>query len=129
MKVVLSISGNPIRLSPEVQDEVVRIAREALTNARKHSQGRQAEVRLEYAGGFSLTVSDDGKGFDPTSNAEVLNGHYGLRGMRERAAHIGGKLTISSSAASGTQVKLVLPKRSLQRVSGNSSSSSVRTDR
>jgi signal transduction histidine kinase len=119
MNIILSVSGDPVGLLPEVQDEVVRIAREAITNARKHSSGRQAEVKLEYADSLSLIVSDDGRGFDPTDTADVMNGHYGLRAMRERAAHIGGKLTITSSATSGTQVKLVLPRRSLLRSPGN----------
>lgn len=110
MTITLSISGDPIKLLPEIKDDVIRIAREALTNARRHSQGSRAEVSIDYMGGFSLTISDNGKGFDPASRANTLKGHYGLRGMRERAAHIGGKLTISSSATSGTQVKLVLPK-------------------
>jgi signal transduction histidine kinase len=112
-KVVLSISGNPIELLPEVQDEVIRIAGEAIANARKHSQGREIEIDLEYAGDLSLTISDDGRGFHPVNYADVPNGHFGLRAMRERAAHIGAKLTISSSPDSGTQVKLVLPKQSL----------------
>jgi signal transduction histidine kinase len=129
MKIVLSISGEPIDLSPDVQDEVVRIAREALTNARKHSQGRKAEVKLDYADGFSLTVSDDGVGFDSTVRAGALNGHYGLRGMRERAAHIGAELTICSSAESGTQVRLAMPKRRILRNPRGSSSNSLGTIR
>ncbi len=129
MELTLSIFGNPVNLSPEVQDEVVRIAREALTNARKHSYGRKAEVKLEYADAFSLTVSDDGVGFDPSSSSDGLKGHYGLRGMRERAAHIGGKLTISSSAASSTQVKLVLPMRKSRCDADGSSSNIFRTIR
>ncbi len=127
MKVVLSICGSPINLLPEVQNEIVRIAREAITNAREHSHGSQAEVRLEYADTFSLSISDDGKGFDPADRVDVLNGHYGLRGMRERAAHIGGELTISSSAASGTEVKLVLPRHALLRGSGSLSSHFIGT--
>ncbi len=127
MKIVLSISGEPIGLSPGVQDEVVRIAREALTNARRHSQGRNAEVKLDYADGFSLTVFDDGVGFDSTVRGGALNGHYGLRGMRERAAHIGAELTICSSAESGTQVRLVMLKRRILRNPGGPSSNSLGT--
>lgn len=118
--VLLSISGDPVDALPEVQEEVLRIAREAITNARKHSQGKRAEFKLEYAENLSLTISDNGKGFDKTDNAPALNGHYGLKGMHERAAHIGGKLTITSSATSGTQVKLVVPRRSLRQRPGSS---------
>jgi signal transduction histidine kinase len=120
MDVVLSVSGNPIEASPEVQEEVLRISREAITNARKHSRGSQAEVKLEYAGSLSITISDNGKGLDRTVSAAALNGHYGLKGMHERAAHIGGKLTITSSETSGTQLRLVVPRRSLRQSPGSS---------
>lgn len=120
MSVALSISGNPVDLLPEVQDEVLRIAREAIANAKKHSFGSKAEVTLEYAGNLSLTVSDDGTGFNRLDSRTALNGHYGLRAMRERAARIGGNLTITSSATSGTQVKLIIPRRRLLRSFGNS---------
>ena len=113
MDVVLSMSGKPVDIVPEVQDEVLRIAREAITNARKHSRGNHAEVTLEYAGSLCLTISDDGRGSDRINGLAALNGHYGIRGMHERATHIGGKLTITSSATSGTKVKLVVPRRSL----------------
>ena len=127
MEVVFSMSGKPTDVVPEVQDEVLRIAREAITNARKHSQGNQAEVTLEYAGSLSLTISDDGRGFDRMDGLAALNGHYGFKGMHERAAHIGGKLTITSSATSGTQVKLVVPRRSLLQSPSSSAQGFIRT--
>jgi len=110
MKIGLSISGDPIDLSPEVQDHVARIAREAITNARRHSQAHYVQVKLDCANALALTILDDGMGFDQSS-ADALNGHYGLRSMRERAKHIGGELIISSSPTSGTRVELVLPKQ------------------
>ncbi|QNI31657.1 hypothetical protein H7849_21760 [Alloacidobacterium dinghuense] len=120
INVALSISGTPVDLLPEVQDEVLRIAREAIANARRHSLGSEVEVSLEYAGNLSLTISDDGRGFDRLDNAAVMSGHYGLQAMRERAARIGGNLTITSSATSGTQVKLTVSRRRLLRSLGNS---------
>ncbi len=116
LRLTFSVSGDPVRLSPEMQDEVIQIAREAIANARRHSQGTRTEVKLEYAKNFSLSISDDGRGVDPIDCAHVANGHFGLRGMRERAANIGGKLTISSEADHGAQVKLVLPKRVFLRI-------------
>ena len=112
MKIALSISGDPIDLSPEVQDHVARIAREAITNARRHSQAHYVQVKLDCANALALTILDDGKGFDQSST-DGLNGHYGLRSMRERAKHIGGRLTICSSPTSGTRVELILPKQML----------------
>lgn len=114
MKVVLSVSGSPIDLLPEVQEQVLRIAGEAIANACKHSQGSQTDVKLEYAGHILLTVSDDGRGFHPTGNEDAAMGKYGLRTMRERAVQVGGKLTITSSPGSGTQVTLFIPRRSLR---------------
>jgi signal transduction histidine kinase len=122
MKIALTISGNPVELSPEVQDHVGRIAREAITNARRHSRAHQVHVKLDCANAFALTIVDDGKGFDPPS-VDALNGHYGLRTMRERAAHIGGRLTISSSPTSGTRIELVLPRHLL--IAGKRSSNRV----
>ena len=108
------VSGTAIGLLPEMQDEVVRVAREAITNALNHSRGRQVVVKLAYAGFLSLIVSDDGRGF-VTGASEAEHGHYGLRIMRERAVRLGAELTITSSIGTGTEVKLVLPRRSLRR--------------
>lgn len=118
MKVVLSVSGSPIDLLPEVQDQVLRIAGEAIANACRHSEASQAEVRLEYRDHILLTVCDDGRGFHETHTPDATSGKYGLTTMRERAAQIGGKLTITSSPGSGTQVTFVLPRRSLRTRAG-----------
>jgi signal transduction histidine kinase len=114
-EVRFSVTGTAIGLLPEMQDEIVRIAREAITNALKHSRGHQVVVKLAYAGFLSLIVSDDGTGFPAVTSAPPEAGHYGLRIMRERAARLGADLTITSSLGTGTEVKLVLPRRTLRR--------------
>ncbi|MGO9994386.1 MAG: sensor histidine kinase [Steroidobacteraceae bacterium] len=101
----------PVRpLHPIVRDEIFRIAAEALRNAFQHSQGTQIEVELRYyEHQFRLCVRDDGIGID----AKVLveggrEGHYGLRGMRERADLVGGKLSVWSAVDAGTEVELTI---------------------
>lgn len=96
------------RLSPAVEDELFRIAQEALSNAGKHAQASRVHVRLEEAmGGIRLRIADDGKGFDP--GREPRAGSFGLRGMAERAQAISGDLRLKSEPGAGTQVEVWLP--------------------
>lgn len=107
----VDVQGTVRPLHPIERDEIFRIAAEALRNAVHHSQGTQIEVELRYhAGEFRLRVRDDGRGIEPGILAEGCRaGHFGVGGMRERAALAGGKLTLWSAPGSGTEVELVLP--------------------
>jgi signal transduction histidine kinase len=67
------------------------------------------EIELRYARDLTLRVEDNGTGFDPAIVDRGKDGHFGLQGMRERAARIGGKLTLGSSPSSGTEIKLIVP--------------------
>jgi signal transduction histidine kinase len=67
------------------------------------------EVELRYAHDLTLRVSDNGTGIDPVTADRGKDGHFGLRGMRERAARIGGKLTVGSSSNWGTEIRLIVP--------------------
>jgi signal transduction histidine kinase len=103
--------GERQALSPILQDEVYRIARELLRNAFRHAGGRQieAEIRYDHAQ-LRLRIRDDGKGIDP----QVLQkgsraGHWGLPGIRERAKRIGARLDFWSEAGAGTEVELTVP--------------------
>jgi signal transduction histidine kinase len=92
-------------LPPEVEQCVYRVAQEAVANAVEHSQAKHLRVELERTGGcLMLTVSDDGCGFDPAD--APANGHFGLRGMRERAEMIGAALSIQSAPGQGTTIRL-----------------------
>jgi glucose-6-phosphate-specific signal transduction histidine kinase len=66
-------------------------------------------VELSYANDLALRVSDNGTGIDPVIADKGRDGHFGLQGMRERAARIGGKLTLGSSSNSGTEIRLLVP--------------------
>ncbi len=97
----------PLWLSPPAELQLLRIAQEALTNVRKHSQASEVEVRLENTSqGLEMVVKDNGRGFS-TSDSELR--HYGLSIMRERAESLGGILAIISAPGQGTQVKVSLP--------------------
>jgi signal transduction histidine kinase/streptogramin lyase len=109
MEASFAVVGRVRKMHPIVRDEVYRIGYEAIRNACAHSQASHVQVELIYAEDLTLRVSDSGVGIDPSITAQGKEGHFGLQGMRERAARIVGKLTIVSSAASGTKVALVVP--------------------
>jgi signal transduction histidine kinase/ligand-binding sensor domain-containing protein len=107
----VEVEGTPQNLHPILRDEVYRIAGEAVRNAFKHAQAQRIEVELRYdERQLRLRVRDDGKGIDPKFlNKDGRAGHYGLRGMRERAKLMRGKLAVWSELDSGTEVELSIP--------------------
>jgi signal transduction histidine kinase/ligand-binding sensor domain-containing protein len=107
MDASLSVVGESKETHPVVRDEIYRIGYEAIRNSCTHSGAEHLEVTLEYAHDLILRVSDSGTGMDPAASEK--EGHFGLRGMRERAARIGGKFTLVSSPGSGTAITLVVP--------------------
>ncbi len=109
MTVTFSVVGGAREIHPIVRDEIYRIGYEAIRNAGTHSGATQLEVELRYADDLTLRVSDNGIGIDPAVADRGKDGHFGLQGMRERAARIGGKLTLVSSSNSGTEIRLIVP--------------------
>jgi signal transduction histidine kinase len=109
MEVEFSVVGAARDVHPIVRDELHRIGYEAIRNACAHSMGSRLEVTLRYAQDLSLRVRDNGVGIDPHVLDQGRSGHFGLQGMRERAARIGGRLTVLTSADSGTEVTVVVP--------------------
>jgi signal transduction histidine kinase len=96
-------------LPAAVEGELLRIAQEAITNAARHAGAAQIRVQLQRdLEAVRLRVSDNGRGFEVADRLAPGSGHYGLTGMRERAARIGGHLTITSSAL-GTVVEARVP--------------------
>ena len=94
-----------IHLAPDEQIEVLRIVQEGLANARRHAGAAHAWVEIgDRAGERYLAVRDDGEGFEPGETG----GGQGLRNMRERAASIGGALSLRSAPGTGTSVEVVL---------------------
>jgi signal transduction histidine kinase len=93
------------RLTQERQEQLLRIVREAVTNAVRHGSANVVRVEFSNGQGLHLRVEDDGAGFDP---AAVHPNGFGLIGMRERAAALGGQLFIASTSE-GTQIEVVVP--------------------
>ena len=93
-------------VSPEVELVVYRVAQESLTNVMRHSGATEVLVALRHVdGGLRLVVRDDGRGLPSGSDP----GGAGIAGMHERALHIGARLTVSSTPAGGTEVRLDVP--------------------
>ena len=88
---------------------IFRIAQEALQNAAKHAEATTVTVSLTASteGAVSLVVSDDGKGFDPSTSQGAAS--FGLAGMRERAALLGAEIDVRSAPGQGTTVEVRLP--------------------
>lgn len=115
----ISVTGKSRAMHPIARDEVYRIGDEAIRNACLHSNGHRVDIELVYDLTFLLRVRDDGKGIDSTILKSGKAGHYGLTGMRERAAHIGAKLTVSSST-DGAEIVLRVPGNAIyKRASGS----------
>ncbi|HEY6836012.1 MAG TPA: ATP-binding protein [Gaiellaceae bacterium] len=94
-------------LSDEAELAVYRVAQESLTNVARHAGATWVEVALQPgAGSVVLRVVDDGRGLD---EATALNGHGGLRGMRERAVLVGGALAVKRGREGGLEVRLEVP--------------------
>jgi signal transduction histidine kinase/ligand-binding sensor domain-containing protein len=106
----LNIGGTYRPLAPAFEDEILRIAQESLTNITRHANATQASVDLRYhSSRLTLIISDDGRGFHASDNSLPGKGHFGLQGMRERAAQIHAQLRIESSPGKGTSIKLDAP--------------------
>ncbi|HWL16339.1 MAG TPA: sensor histidine kinase [Opitutus sp.] len=106
---VMRIEGTNRRLPPVVENNLLRIGQEAITNASRHAQPSRIEVTLVFdRRTIRLTVADDGAGF--SVNAQP-NGHrrsFGLVGMRERAELLGGSMEIASAPGQGTRISITL---------------------
>ena len=107
--VALTVTGAFRPLGPKVEGEVLRVAKEALSNVTRHAGATAAEVVLRYGRDMLvLGVNDDGRGFVLDAAME-REGHYGLRGLRERAEVVGGTLRVVTAPGSGTRITLEVP--------------------
>jgi signal transduction histidine kinase len=103
----LEVHGAYRALSPGTEKEILRIAQEAIHNVEKHAGASSLGVRLEYDQRvLAVTVTDNGKGFAMGAGHDAGEGHYGLTGMRERAALIHARIEITSRPGEGTTVRM-----------------------
>jgi signal transduction histidine kinase/ligand-binding sensor domain-containing protein len=100
--------GIDATLHAHVADEVFFIAREALTNAFRHAEASEITIEVNYDRRyFSLSCTDNGRGFDSEDHEKP--GHWGLKGLFERAEQLGGQLNLRSESMLGTQILLAIP--------------------
>ncbi len=95
-------------MPPGTEREILRIAQEAIHNVKKHAAAANLYAQLEYGSDeVHVEIRDDGRGFKVSEVAP--QGHYGLTGMRERAAVSNGNLKVDSSPGEGTTIRLRVP--------------------
>jgi signal transduction histidine kinase/ligand-binding sensor domain-containing protein len=106
--VALEVMGTERTLPPMIASNLLRIAHEAVANARRHAHAGRIELRLGFTpGSVTLCVADDGKGFEEPLAAS--SGGTGVIGMKERAADMGAALSIDSGPDRGTTVRVEVP--------------------
>ena len=103
--------ANDVKVLPDTREGVLRIAREAITNAIRHARPDVITVHLSDSGAIQLRIQDDGVGFDADSPRRDRTS-FGLISMRERAESLGAAFRVSSRPAAGTEVEVVLPSES-----------------
>jgi signal transduction histidine kinase len=110
VRLQFEVNGPPRRLAAELENDLLRIAQEAVTNAIKHAQPEQILIHIDYGPeNIRLRVQDDGCGFDAKHWADLGGGHFGLLGLHERAGKMGAALRVSSEAGEGTVIEVELP--------------------
>ena len=109
--------GEPKVLHPVVREEAYRIGAEALTNAFNHAKASSIELEIRYgAAALRLLIRDDGIGIEESALARSGRAdHFGLVGMRERAARISSRVEIFTRPGAGTEVQLQVPARMAYR--------------
>src|SRR6185503_17591084 len=110
VEIQIVVRGTASRLPGPVENHLLRISQEAVTNATRHGECKQIRIELNYAPDrVRLCVRDNGRGFDPARFDFKSAGHFGLLGMRERADKMGGTLSLQSRVGLGTEVLIEVP--------------------
>ncbi|MGE3958958.1 MAG: two-component regulator propeller domain-containing protein [Vicinamibacterales bacterium] len=106
----VAVEGSPRRLRLDVEQQILRIAEQALVNAVRHGSASEVDVQLRFGPSeVVLTVADNGRGFDQSRIPGESNFHYGLVSMRERAEEIGGRFSLRTEPGRGTAVEAAVP--------------------
>jgi signal transduction histidine kinase len=110
VQIRVDVAGQGRELPQEMEQQLLRIAQEAVTNSVKHARAKEVRICLAWEERIvSLRVADDGQGFEESSTSWKAGGHFGLLGMRERAERMGGELQLHSEAGHGTEVEVKVP--------------------
>lgn len=105
-----TVTGTPVALDAATETALLRALQEGLHNVRKHAGAKEVKVTLSYIGHeVALDIRDDGRGFDLKRTCD--DGRFGLRGMQERVARLGGSVALESEVGEGTTLSVTLPVR------------------
>ena len=108
--VEVDVSGPETVLPQEMEQHLLRIAQEAVTNVVKHAGASRIAIKLHSeARKLFLRIEDNGRGFETKDVFSSLGGHFGLIGMRERAERLGGEMRLASNPGEGTEVEVTVP--------------------
>jgi len=114
IQIQVATQGRVRPLSEVVEENLLRIGQEALTNVVKHSAAKKVDIELKFgAQSVVFKIKDDGRGFTPGNSTGAKEGHFGLVGMDERTKRLDGKLTIVSAPGDGTCVEIEIPINSI----------------
>jgi len=114
IRVELETKGQPCTLPEIVEENLLRIGQEAVTNVIKHSRATLVQMTLAFEpAGVMLQIEDNGVGFSPENSVGPQDGHFGLLGMSERAKRLGGRLTVNSTPGKGATVLVEIPLNSI----------------
>lgn len=118
----IHVEGEPCTLKPCAQEEIYLISREAIANAFRHAEATEINAVIRYsAGGLGVSIRDNGIGMRPDMANHGRLGHFGLRGMHERAARIRAVLRLTTAPGHGTSVEFLVPASVAFERSGRSS--------
>jgi signal transduction histidine kinase/YHS domain-containing protein len=114
-EVTMVVAGTARRLDAQSELALFRIIQEAWSNIRRHAQAQQVRLHFHYTrNALVVTVQDDGRGFEAQPPTPTHRGGYGLLGMHERAALVGGTLQVESHPGQGTWVEVHMPYLGLE---------------
>jgi signal transduction histidine kinase len=106
----VQVHGATRGLDESVENNLLRIAQECITNALRHAKARRISAEVSFAASrVELRVSDDGVGFDSRRLEHPAEGHFGWRGIRERAEQIQASVNLASQPGRGTMVVVAVP--------------------
>jgi signal transduction histidine kinase len=110
VKARVEISENLGRFDPVVETAIYRVVQESLHNVAKHAQARNVTIELERRGEMlELLIEDDGMGIRPATNSKSMRPSFGMAGMQERIATLGGQMKVDSHKGAGTKISITVP--------------------
>ncbi|HEY1741827.1 MAG TPA: ATP-binding protein, partial [Granulicella sp.] len=116
IQTTLDVEGEEVQLAPGCVHHLVCIGQEAVSNAIRHAQPTHIVVHLKYeSDALSLTIRDDGYGFQASDRSSARRGHFGIPVMEERARKLGGTLRLQTYAGTGTEVTVKVAFNAMQQ--------------